>query len=76
MKTDEAVQPSVDAYNRYILDKLGITREELFNTFILSKHKYQDFLSASDTQKKEIINRFSVRSVLPPSGNPLPLNTP
>lgn len=57
--TDEAVQPSVDAYNRYILEKLGITREELFNTFILSKHKYQDFLSASDTQKKEIINRFS-----------------
>ena len=57
--TDEAVQPSVDAYNRYILEKLGLTREELFNTFILSKHKYQDFLSASDTQKKEIINRFS-----------------
>lgn len=56
---DEAVQPSVDAYNRYILEKLGITREELLNTFILSKHKYQDFLSASDTQKKEIINRFS-----------------
>lgn len=42
--TDEAVQPSVDAYNRYILEKLGLTREELFNTFILSKHKYQDFL--------------------------------
>ena len=57
--TDEAVQPSVDAYNRYILDKLGLTREELFNTFILSKYRYQDFLSASDTQKKEIINRFS-----------------
>lgn len=62
--TDEAVQPSVDAYNRYILDKLGITREELFNTFILSKHKYQDFLSASDTQKKEIINRFSNASLV------------
>ena len=62
--TDEAVQPSVDAYNRYILDKLGITREELFNTFILSKHRYQDFLSASDTQKKEIINRFSNASLV------------
>lgn len=62
--TDEAVQPSVDAYNRYILEKLGLTREELFNTFILSKHKYQDFLSASDTQKKEIINRFSNASLV------------
>lgn len=57
--TDEAVQHSVDAYNRYILDKLGITREELLNNFILSKYRYEDFLSSSDKEKKEIINRFS-----------------
>lgn len=57
--TDEAVQPSVEAYNRYILDKIGITREELLNNFILSKYRYEDFLSSSDTKKKEIINRFS-----------------
>lgn len=59
VKTDEAVQPSVDAYNRYILDKLGITRDELLNNFILSKYRYEDFLSSSDKEKKEIINRFS-----------------
>lgn len=58
-ETDEAVQPSVDAYNRYILDKLGITRDELLNNFILSKYRYADFLSSSDKEKKEIINRFS-----------------
>lgn len=57
--TDEAVQPSVDAYNRYILDKLGVTRDELLNNFILSKYRYEDFLSSSDREKKEIINRFS-----------------
>lgn len=57
--TDEAVQPSVDAYNRYILDKLGITRDELLNNFILSKYRYEDFLSSSDKEKKEVINRFS-----------------
>ncbi len=57
--TDEAVQHSVDAYNKYILEKIGITREELFNNFLLSKYKYEEFLSASDKQKKEIINRFS-----------------
>ena len=57
--TEEAVQPSVDAYNRYILDKLGITRDELLNNFILSKYRYEDFLSSSDREKKEIINRFS-----------------
>lgn len=58
-ETDEAVQPSVDAYNWYILDKLGITRDELLNNFILSKYRYADFLSSSDKEKKEIINRFS-----------------
>ena len=59
VETYEAVQPSVDAYNRYILDKLGITRDELLNNFILSKYRYADFLSSSDKEKKEIINRFS-----------------
>ena len=59
IETDEAVQHSVDAYNKYILEKIGITREELFNNFLLSKHKYEEFLSVSDKQKKEIINRFS-----------------
>lgn len=56
---EEVVQASVDAYNKYILDRLGITRDELFSSFILSKHRYQDFLSSSDKDKKEIINRFS-----------------
>lgn len=57
--TDEAVQPTVDAYNKYILEKLGVSKDELFNNFLLSKFKFQDFLSSSDREKKEIINRFS-----------------
>lgn len=59
VETDEAIQHSVDAYTKYILEKLGISRDELFNNFVLSKHKYEDFLSCSDKEKKEIINRFS-----------------
>lgn len=59
VETDEAVQATVEAYNRYILEKLGITKDELFNYFLLSKFKFQDFLSSSDREKKEIINRFS-----------------
>lgn len=55
----EIAQASVDAYNKYILDRLGITRDELFSSFILSKHRYQDFLSLSDKDKKDVINRFS-----------------
>ena len=57
--TDEAICPGIDAYNKYILEKLGITKDELYNNFLLSRHKYQDFLSSSDKDKKEIINRFS-----------------
>lgn len=59
VKCSDGVQHSVDAYNKHILEKIGITREELFNNFLLSKHKYEEFLSVSDKQKKEIINRFS-----------------
>lgn len=59
IESDEAVQHSVDGYNKYILEKLGVTRDELFNNFVLSKHRYEDFLSCSDKEKKEIINRFS-----------------
>lgn len=56
---DEGIQPSIEAYNKFILEKLGISKDELYNNFILSKYKYQDFLSCSDKDKKEIINRFS-----------------
>lgn len=58
-ESQEVAQPSVDAFNKYILDKLGISRDELYSSFILSKHRYSDFLSTSDREKKEIINRFS-----------------
>lgn len=58
-KSEQVSQSSVDAYNKFILDKLGITREELFSSFILSRHRYSDFLSTSDREKKEVINRFS-----------------
>lgn len=56
---DETILSSVDAYNKFILETLGISKEELFNNFILSKYKYQNFLSCSDNDKKNIINRFS-----------------
>lgn len=51
--------PSVDAANKYILRTLGISRDELYGSFILSKHRYCDFLSSADKEKKEVINRFS-----------------
>ena len=61
---EEVALESVDAANRYILERLGVSRDELFSAFILSRHRYEDFLSSSDREKKEIINRFSGGSVV------------
>lgn len=52
-------QATVADYNKFILETLGLTKDDIFANFILSKHKYQSFLSSSDRDKKEIINRFS-----------------
>lgn len=52
-------QATVADYNKFILDVLGLTKNDVLSNFILSKHKYTSFLSSSDREKKEIINRFS-----------------
>lgn len=56
LKTD---LPTVNDVNKFIIDLLDISKEDLINYFIVSKEKYQSFLNASDTKKKEIISRFS-----------------
>ena len=58
-EAEDIVLSSVAEYNKYILELLGLSKDEVFANFILSKHKYHSFLSSSDREKKEIINRFS-----------------
>ena len=58
-KAEEVAQSSVADYNKYVLDLIGLSKEDIYSNFILSKHKYTSFLSSSDKDKKEIINRFS-----------------
>lgn len=53
------VQATVNDYNKYILEVIGLTKDDIYSNFILSKHKYHSFLDSSDKEKKEIINRFS-----------------
>jgi DNA repair exonuclease SbcCD ATPase subunit len=45
--------------NKFIETKIGVLREDLLNFFILMSAKFTPFLSASDTKKKQVINRFS-----------------
>lgn len=56
---EEIVKSSVNEYNQFILDIIGLTKDDIFSSFILSKTKYKSFLSSSDNDKKDIINRFS-----------------
>lgn len=53
------VLSSVNEYNRFILETLDISKDDLMSYFIVSKERYKSFLLASDTKKKEIISRFS-----------------
>lgn len=48
-----------DEANEFILNKLGVSKDDLYDFFILTNSKTGSFLDASDTKKKEIINRFS-----------------
>ena len=57
--TEEVKQASVADYNKYVLERIGLSKEDILHNFILTARKYQSFLSSSDKDKKEIINRFS-----------------
>lgn len=59
IETDKTVQASVLEYNKFILDEIGLTKDEIYANFILCRNKYASFFDASDREKKEIINRFS-----------------
>lgn len=56
---EEIVQPTVADYNKYILNEIGLTKDDIYNNFILCDNKYESFFDCSDRNKKEIINRFS-----------------
>lgn len=57
--TEEINQATVADYNKYILDQIGLSKEDIFGNFILTARKYKSFLASSDKEKKELINRFS-----------------
>ena len=56
---EDIKQSSVADYNRYVLEQIGLSKDDILHNFILTARKYQSFLSSSDKDKKEIINRFS-----------------
>ena len=57
--TDKTTQPTVNDYNRYVLEEVGLTKDDIYSNYILSNARYKSFFEASDKQKKAMINRFS-----------------
>lgn len=59
IEQDKTTQASVLEYNRFIMDELGVTKDELYTCYILNNNRFKSFFQASDREKKEIINNFS-----------------
>ena len=58
-ETDKTIQPTVSDYNKFILNEIGLSKDDIYNNFILCDNKYESFFNCSDKNKKEVINRFS-----------------
>lgn len=59
IEINKTSQPTVLDYNRYILDEIGLTKDDIYSNYILSNSKYKSFFDANDKAKKAMINRFS-----------------
>jgi DNA repair exonuclease SbcCD ATPase subunit len=53
------IQPTVQAYNEWVLQRLGFTRQDLLDYFLITKDRHLPFLSQPDAQKKQILSRFT-----------------
>lgn len=49
----------VDHGSEWILKEIGITKDDLFNYYIISKKKYKSFFYSTDGDKRKLISRFS-----------------
>lgn len=56
---EPSIHSSIADYNKFILRKIGLTKDDIYSNYILCRNKYKSFFDSSDKDKKEIINRFS-----------------
>ena len=57
---------SVNEANRRVLELIGVSREDLLRYFIISQDNSYTFFTASDTEKKEIMNRITSADMINP----------
>ena len=57
---------SVNQANAHIITQLGVSKEDLLRYFIISQDSRYTFFTATDTEKKEIMNRITSADMLIP----------
>nr|DAP15228.1 MAG TPA: STRUCTURAL MAINTENANCE OF CHROMOSOMES PROTEIN [Caudoviricetes sp.] len=57
---------SVNEANKRVLELIGINREDLLRYFIISQDNHYTFFTASDSEKKEIMNRITSADMVNP----------
>lgn len=50
---------TVNDGNNFIIDWIGISKEDISNYYIVNKHRFKSFFSSSNTEKLKLISRFS-----------------
>lgn len=65
---------SVNEANKRVLELIGISREDLLRYFIISQDNHYTFFTASDSEKKEIMNRITSADMINPVIEQLDLN--
>lgn len=58
---EDKVSSEVD---KYIVNWIGITKEDLQNYYIVNKERYRSIFSSSNKEKVDLINRFSNASLI------------
>lgn len=57
---------SVAEANKYVYEQLGLSKEDLLRYFIIPQDSRYTFFTASDTEKKEILNRITNAAMINP----------
>src|SRR5690606_12937884 len=55
---------NVNDGKKYIVDWFAISKEDLFNYYIINKSRFKSFFASSNKEKVDLINRFSDASII------------
>ena len=55
---------NVNDGKKWILNWFGISKDDLFNYFIINKSRFKSFFKSSNREKVDLINRFSDASII------------